>query len=130
MIADDMATDPRVLLSKEAGDHGFHALAILPLFAAEEVVGVLALYAAEIGFFDAEEMKLLLELAGDISFALEHIEKSEKVDYLALYDQLTGLANRTLFLERLNQTIQAAAQSQGKFALVLADIERLRTINE
>jgi len=28
---------------------------------------------------------------GDISFALEHIDKAEKLDYLAYYDQLTAL---------------------------------------
>ncbi len=73
MITDDMVSDARILLSEEASRHGFHSLAMLPLMASDEVVGVLALYAPEIAFFDAEEMKLLLELAGDIAFALDHI---------------------------------------------------------
>ena len=75
-------------------------------------------------------MKLLLELAGDISFALDHIEKSERVNYLAYYDELTGLANRTLFLERLNQCVQAARLAGDKVALVLADVERFKTVND
>jgi diguanylate cyclase (GGDEF)-like protein/PAS domain S-box-containing protein len=130
MVVEDMATDPRILINKEAAKRGFHALAILPLFVSGEVAGVLSLYAPEIGFFNEQEMKLLLELAGDISFALEHIEKSERVNYLAYYDELTGLANRTLFLERLNQCIQAARLAGDKVALVLQDVERLRTVNE
>jgi diguanylate cyclase (GGDEF)-like protein len=130
MISNDMTRDPRVRLRREAHEHGFHSFAVLPLLVGGEVVGVLALYAGEAGFFDAAEMKLLNELASDISFALDHIEKAQKLDYLAYYDSLTGLANRTLFLDRLNQSIHAAAQSQGKFALILADVERLRTINE
>ena len=40
-------------------------------------------------------MKLLTELAGDIAFAIDHIDKQERLDYLAYYDALTGLANRT-----------------------------------
>ena len=40
-------------------------------------------------------MKLLTELAGDIAFAIDHIEKQERLDYLAYYDVLTGLANRS-----------------------------------
>ena len=87
IVVDDMTTDPRAALSAEAGGRGFRGLAILPLFVAEDVVGVLALYTVERGFFDAQEMKLLVELAGDISFALEHIAKSEQLDYLALYDR-------------------------------------------
>src|SRR6266436_2141634 len=96
MVVEDMAKDPRVLLRKEASVRGFHSLVVLPLLVSDEAVAVLALYATEVGFFDEEEMKLLIELSGDISFALDHIEKGEKLDYLAYYDALTGLANRSL----------------------------------
>ncbi|OFZ99844.1 MAG: hypothetical protein A2Z64_14510 [Betaproteobacteria bacterium RIFCSPLOWO2_02_67_12] len=130
MISNDMTQDPRVLLAKESLELGFRSLVTLPLLVAGEAVGVLALYAGEVGFFDDEEMKLLHELAGDIAFALDHIEKANKLDYLAYYDQLTGLANRTLFLERLNQYVHAAGAAGDKIALVLADVERLRTVND
>jgi diguanylate cyclase (GGDEF)-like protein/PAS domain S-box-containing protein len=130
MICEDMTLDPRILLKKEALERGLHSLAMLPLLAGEEVVGVLALYAAEVGFFDADEMKLLHELAGDIAFALDHIDKANKVDYLAYYDSLTGLANRTLLHERLAQFVSAASDGQHKLALVLLDIERFKTIND
>jgi diguanylate cyclase (GGDEF)-like protein/PAS domain S-box-containing protein len=130
MISDDMTLDPRVLLKKEALERGLHSLAVLPLLAGEEVVGVLALYAGEVGFFDADEMKLLHELAGDIAFAMDHIEKANKVNYLAYYDSLTGLANRTLLHERLAQFVSAASDGQHKLALVLLDIERFKTIND
>src|SRR3989442_12270449 len=106
-----MAKALRVLLRKEGSVRGFHSLGVLPLLVSEEGVGVLALYATEVGFFDDEEMKLLIELSGDISFALDHIAKAEKLDYLAYYDSLTGLANRSLFHERLVQYV-SAAQSQ------------------
>ena len=130
MVSDDMTRDPRIMLKKEALERGFRSLAMLPLLVDGEAVGILALYAGEVGFFDAEEMKLLNELAGDIAFALDHIEKANKLDYLAYYDQLTGFANRTLFLERLNQYVHAAGIAGDKIALVLADVERLRTVND
>ena len=130
MIANDMVNDPRILIRKEARQRGFGSLALLPLFVGEKAIAVLALYAAETGFFDDDEIKLLAELAGDISFALDHLEKEARLDYLAYYDALTGLANRTLFVERVNQYIQSAHHGQGKLALALADIERLKTIND
>jgi diguanylate cyclase (GGDEF)-like protein/PAS domain S-box-containing protein len=104
--------------------------AVLPLIIAGEVIGVLGLLAAERNFFDDEEMRLLTELAGDISFAVDHIEKAEKLDYLALYDGLTGLSNRTLFLERLNQYIRSAGESQTKLAVIASDLERFRAVND
>src|SRR6266850_4250435 len=127
---DDMTQDPRILLRKEALERGFRSLVMLPLMIAKESVGVLALYAGEVGFFNEEEMKLLRELAGDISLALDHIQKAEKLDYLAYYDQLTGLANRTLFLERVGQKLIAASNSKSKVAVFALDIERFRAIND
>jgi len=50
---------------------------------AHEVVCVIALFADEAGFFDDDEMHLLTELAGDIGFAMDHLDKEERLDYLA-----------------------------------------------
>jgi diguanylate cyclase (GGDEF)-like protein/PAS domain S-box-containing protein len=130
MIANGIANDSRVVLKQEAAARGFRSLVILPLIVADAAVGVLALYADVAGFFDDEEMKLLVELAGDISFALNHIEKSEKLDYLAYNDSLTGLGNRAVFLERLGQYITAAAETQSKLALILCDLRRFRAVND
>src|SRR5256712_9635788 len=130
MVVEDMAKDPRVLLRKEASVRGFHSLVVLPLLVSGEVVGVLALYATEVGIFDEEEMKLLIELAGDISFALDHIAKAEKLDYLAYYDSLTGLANRSLFHERLVQYVSAAQSEKSKLAVAVVDVDRFKIIND
>jgi len=130
MVVEDMAKDPRVLLRKEASVRGFHSLVVLPLLVSDEAVGVLALYATEIGFFDEEEMKLLIELSGDISFALDHIAKAEKLDYLAYYDSLTGLANRGLFHERLVQYVSAAQSGKTKLAVAVVDVDRFKIIND
>src|SRR2546430_2459752 len=80
----------------------------LPHLAAGKAIGVLTLYAEQSGFFDVEEMKLLSELAGDISLAADHLEKAEKLNYLAYYDPVTDLGNRQLFLERLEERLRAA----------------------
>src|SRR6266513_1983341 len=92
MIANDIQSDSRTQMKAQCRERGINSLAFLPLIVGDEGIGVLALYASETGFFDEEEMKLLLELAGDISFALDHLEKEEKLNYLAYYDALTGLA--------------------------------------
>jgi diguanylate cyclase (GGDEF)-like protein len=111
-------------------ERGYRAIAALPLIIDAESVGCLVLVVDETGFFDAEEMRLLSELCGDISFALDHITKAERLNYLAFYDALTGLANRTFFYERLAQYVAAAARTQRKFALVIADMERFETVND
>jgi diguanylate cyclase (GGDEF)-like protein len=69
-------------------------------------------------------------LAGDIGFALDHIETRERVDYLAYYDALTGLANRNLFLDRLAQHVRGAVSSGQQLGLLLIDLERFKNIND
>jgi len=130
MVVEDMAKDPRILLRREASERGFHSLVVLPLLVSDEAVGVLALYATEVGFFDEEEMKLLIELSGDISFALDHIAKAERLDYLAYYDSLTGLANRSLFHERLVQYVSVAQSEKSGLAVAVVDVDRFKSIND
>ncbi len=118
-----------VLYREELVNRGYRAILALPLVVNDRVAGCLLLVSEEAGFFDAAEMRLLAELAGDISFALDHIEKSERLNYIAYYDPLTGLANRTLFHERLTQHIAAAHRDAGNFALVVVNIDRFEAIN-
>lgn len=130
LIFNDIEHDTAGFLTDGLLAGGSRALVWLPLIVAGRTAGVLVLHAAEKGFFDAGEMKLLLDLAGDIAFALEHIAKTERLDYLAYFDVLTGLANATLFHERLDQRLLVAAREHQRLAVVLADISRLKTINK
>ncbi len=109
---------------------GVHSVAVLPLIVSEAAVGVIALYAEEVEFFQGEEMKLLSELTGDIAFAIDHIDKRDRLHYLAYYDDLTGLANRDLFLERVGQFMRGADAGGHKLALLMFDLERFKNIND
>lgn len=129
VITNDAPSAPGAQLRELMAELGINSVAFLPLMLTDQVVGVLALYSPIKGHFDAAEVELLTQLAGDISFALEHLERSERAAYLALYDELTGLANRHLLIERLGQFVHADGRSQGRLALALLDIERLRSVN-
>ena len=129
-VTNDALNDSRVVLKHAMAEVGINSAAFLPLAVGDRVAGVMAMYSPVRGHFDDAEVKLLSDLAADISFALEHLEKSERVAYLALYDELTGLANRRLLTERLEQFVHAAGRAQDKLAVALLDIERLRSVNE
>ena len=109
---------------------GAKSVIVLPLIVEGKMFGMLTLYAPERDFFDDEEVKLLDELAGDISFGLEFIAKEEKVDYLAYYDALTGLPNRSLFFDRLTHQLGSAARENSNVALVLINLDRFRLVND
>lgn len=130
IVSNDSEGDARNLLRDYYTRAGVGSLAVLPLMVSGEAIGILALYAKERDFFHDEEMKLLSELADDVAFAVDHIDQRERLDRLASYDSLTGLANRRLLLERLTQFMRVAADNGRKFALFLIDLERFKNIND
>jgi diguanylate cyclase (GGDEF)-like protein len=54
----------------------------------------------------------------------------EQIEKLALYDALTGLANRRLFHDRLEQAFLSAQRDGTGFTLMLLDLDRFKEIND
>jgi diguanylate cyclase (GGDEF)-like protein len=121
---------PTGMLRQEAMGKGCLSTVSLPLLVNDIAAAAICIYAAGRGFFDQDELALLNEVAADVSFALQAIEKQGRLDYLAYYDVLTGLANRTLFLERTAQYMRSAASGGHKLAMGLVDLERFKNIND
>jgi diguanylate cyclase (GGDEF)-like protein/PAS domain S-box-containing protein len=109
---------------------GARSIATFPLHVEGRSIGLLVLYSSEASFFDDEEVRLFREVTSNIGLALELLAKQDKLDYLALYDPLTGLPNRTLFRERLTQALDAERRGQSKLALMLFDLERFKAVND
>jgi diguanylate cyclase (GGDEF)-like protein len=114
----------------EALKRGYRSVALFPLMLDGGPTGVFVLYAQEPDFFDQEEMKLLVEMAGDISFALDHFRKEEQLNYLAYYDAVTGLPNRALFSDRFDQRLSASRHDRQTCSVIILDLERFRSVNE
>ncbi|MGN6582061.1 MAG: EAL domain-containing protein [Bordetella sp.] len=130
IIANDSLHDPNIIFSVDYADAGVRSIAVLPLIVDNAAIGLIALYAGEAEFFHQEEMRLLTDLARDISFAIDHIEKQERLTYLAYYDELTNLANRNLFMDRVGQAIRTARRRNGRVAVLLMDLDRFKNIND
>jgi diguanylate cyclase (GGDEF)-like protein len=108
----------------------YSAYALLPLMLDKKVTGVLALFSAAPNAFSSAEIRLLLEMAGDLSFSLEHIQKDKKLNYLAYYDGLTGLPNLSLLLERLPVQLQAAKRTGMIVAMLMVDLVHFSDVND
>jgi diguanylate cyclase (GGDEF)-like protein/PAS domain S-box-containing protein len=63
--------------------------------------------------------------------ATERKEAEEQLRRNAFHDALTGLPNRRMFMDRLEQTVQYAKQDPGShFALLFLDLDRFKVIND
>jgi len=57
-------------------------------------------------------------------------QSQEQLQHMAQHDALTGLPNRTLLLDRLNQAIARARWNKRIVALLFVDLDRFKTIND
>ena len=130
-ICNNLQAQSDPLLGREIlSASGYGGMAVFPLTINGISVGCLALITDEIGLFDPAEKALLVELAGDISFALDHLEKADRLNYLAYYDALTGLANSMFFNERLSLQVGGSVRGGDRFALVVVGPQRQEGFND
>jgi diguanylate cyclase (GGDEF)-like protein/PAS domain S-box-containing protein len=58
------------------------------------------------------------------------IQAEARIRHMALYDALTGLANRTLLQDRLGQAISMASRNNEQVAVLLLDLDLFKHIND
>ena len=77
---------------------------------------------------DADGKRLyLVTHAIDIS---DRLREQAELERLALTDTLTGLANRTLLNDRIDQGIARLHRTGGAMAMLLLDVDRFKTVND
>jgi diguanylate cyclase (GGDEF)-like protein len=110
---------------------GLHSMVALPLLVDNTAMGVLVLTAHEAGAVSEEELRMLREVAGNLSFALQFLQKDTTVKFLSHFDSQTGLAKRSLFCERLSRLLNNNPDGRrSRYAVAVIDVERLSLIND
>ncbi len=56
--------------------------------------------------------------------------QAARIEQLAFYDVLTGLPNRALFIDRLEQTLVASKRHESHGAILFLDLDRFKEIND
>lgn len=81
-------------------------------------------------YFGSEELRKLDQLAAMVALAIERCEMAEQVAFQASHDSLTGLANRTLFMERLADALLHVGRRSAMVALLFIDLDRFKLVND
>ncbi len=107
----------------------YSALSI-PLKGAGKPIGALTLYRAARNSFTAEDLRILLALQSQISFAVENALRCRRAESSATNDSLTDLPNaRSLFL-RLDSEVARCKRSGESLALLVCEADSLQEVHE
>jgi diguanylate cyclase (GGDEF)-like protein len=83
------------------------------------------------GIFEVVLVLLFVALVPILRRVTQRIRRQmEEIEHRALYDELTGLPNRTLFRDRIEQAILVARREQRSATVMLLDVDRFREIND
>jgi diguanylate cyclase (GGDEF)-like protein len=106
------------------------ALTVQPMRRGAKIIGAIVIGKHEPGAMRPSDLRttaLFAQLAGS---ALEASWEIEDVKITARKDTLTGLPNRRHFDDELKRTLDLTDRNGGSCALVLADVDHFKTVND
>lgn len=111
---------------------GIRSMIVMPLRHGDATVGVLKAMAVQTARFSDDDVALLRLLSDQVAAAMYFAaqdEHHEDLFYRATHDQLTGLANRALFMDRLRNERTERTTEQGVGVLMI-DMDGLKEVND
>jgi diguanylate cyclase (GGDEF)-like protein len=92
--------------------------------------GVIGVATSSTRAFSADEVAFLRGVGRTLGSAMARKQADYALEQQALTDPLTGLANRSLFHDRLQHALRVAARERHMMALLLIDMDRFKEIND
>jgi len=134
-VSADLRTDTRVTPPVPLLSRGVVSGLAVPVRGGQAVMGVLAVHSRRRRTFGADDTDAVCQLAAVVATAWEQAEQRERLGHQALHDPLTGLPNRTLFLDRLDHALTRrpppGQPAQGAdVAVVLIDLDDFKAVND
>ena len=102
----------------------------IPLKNENRIVGVMGFSHSKVNAFRVEDFDLLRTLSHIISAGIEKGELFKKTLELARVDELTGLLNYRVLLEKVEEEVRRQVRTKREFSFVMIDIDDFKRIND
>jgi len=132
VITIDITRDPRWDAHRPlALTHGLRACWAVPVLSGDgRALGVLTVYFPAPRHPETADLELLEAAARLAAIAIERHQMIEQLAYQAHHDALTGLPNRVVYDDRLQQALARARRAQRLVALFMIDLDRFKQVND
>ncbi len=131
-VSADLRSDPRVAAPGPLLSRGVVSGLAVPVRGADDVLGVLALHSRSRRRYTQDDVAAAGALAGVVATAWQQAAQRERLGHQALHDPLTGLANRVLFVDRLEHALarRPTAPDSSAVAVMLIDLDDFKGVND
>jgi diguanylate cyclase (GGDEF)-like protein len=103
---------------------------IVPMVVEGRCVGVMSCYARVRHAFNADSMRLGIDLAGQAAIAIERVRMQTALEEQANTDGLTNLLNHRAIQERLDEELARAYREDSTVAVLMVDLNRFKYVND
>jgi len=122
--------DPAAALGRLPWLARYRSVAAVPVPGEAGPRGVICALAEAPGAFGPEEKRFLAAAASMVSAALARLDSEARLSYLAQFDPLTGLANRTLLADRFGLLIVQARRRAASLGVLFIDLDDFKVVND
>ena len=126
--ADDPAADPAEL--ELMARDGVRILAMLPLIAKGQSIGLVELNSNGSVIFNEERLSLARTMANEAAMALENARLYEEARNLADRDPLTGFYNHRFLHERLGEEVVRTQRGRRAMSVLMLDLDDFKLVND
>jgi diguanylate cyclase (GGDEF)-like protein len=129
-VVNDWSTETRFQQSVLQREQGISSAAIVLIKSKEEPYGVLGAGSRELHRFNQADVNFMQAIANVLANAVERRRTEEQTQHEALHDALTGLPNRSLFLDRLQHALSVSARRDAPIAVLFLDLDQFKLVND
>ncbi len=127
MVFADKIDERHEILYEGIPPHGHYCI---PIKTKEKLLGLLNIDLNEGHERNHVEEQFLQTFADTLATIIERSRTHEKLEFMANYDPLTALPNRSLLFDRLNQAIKESQRYGDKITIMYIDLDRFKCVND
>ncbi len=130
VVVRDWASETRFTCPQVLRDAGAQSGLAVPIEGRSGPFGALALQSIRLRDFSVGDIAFVQAMANVLADALARQATEDEIRHRALHDPLTGLPNRTLFLDRAEHALARVRRTGALTAVLFLDLDHFKLIND